>query len=251
MNLHFKNKVTIVTGAASGIGKAAAIAFAKGGAKLVLADLHEAGDTLKEIRSSGGEAITVVCDVSDETQVKAMVDSAINTYGQLDIAFNNAGIEGTSAPVHELTAEQWEKTIAVNLKSVFLCMKHEIPEMLRHGSGAIVNCSSVAGLVGFAGASAYCASKFGIIGITKATALENARTGIRVNAVCPGIIHTPMIERATGHNKEAEKGYANAEPVGRLGTPEEVANAVLWLCSDAASFVTGHAMTVDGGWVAQ
>lgn len=251
MELNFENKVVIVTGAASGIGKATAIAFAKARAKVVLADRQQADETLKQIQSVGGQAAFIKTDVSDATQIKAMVDFAISTYGQLDIAFNNAGTEGTSAPLQDLTEEQWDLVQSVNLKSVFLCMKHEIREMMHHGHGAIVNCSSVAGLVGFANASAYCASKFGIIGLTKAAALENARTGIRVNAVCPGIIHTPMIDRATGNNKEAEKGYANAEPMGRLGTAEEVANAVLWLCSESASFVTGHALTVDGGWVAQ
>lgn len=251
MDIHFENKVVIVTGAASGIGQATAILFAKSGARVMLADLTASKETMQAIKSGGGEAISAICDVSDEEQVKAMIEKTISTWGQLDIAFNNAGTEGASSPLHEMPTAQWERVQSVNLKSIFLCMKYEITEMLHHGSGAIVNCSSIAGLIGFPNASAYCASKSGIIGMTKAAALENARTGIRVNAVCPGIIHTPMIDRATGNSKEAQNGYAAAEPMGRLGTAEEVANAVLWLSSDAASFVTGHAMTVDGGWVAQ
>jgi NAD(P)-dependent dehydrogenase (short-subunit alcohol dehydrogenase family) len=169
----------------------------------------------------------------------------------LDFAFNNAGIEGTSATITECTEENWDKTIGINLKGIWGCMKYEIPEMLKHGSGAIVNCASIAGLVGYVGLPAYVASKHGIIGLTKTAALENAKLGIRVNAVCPGAIKTPMIDRLTGNKKEVEAQFAAQEPIGRLGNPNEVANAVIWLCSEAASFVTGHAMTVDGGWTAQ
>jgi NAD(P)-dependent dehydrogenase (short-subunit alcohol dehydrogenase family) len=175
----------------------------------------------------------------------------MDQFGRLDFAFNNAGIEGLSAPTHECTNENWEKTIDINLKGVWLCMKYEIPQMLKQHKGAIVNNASIAGLVGFPNIPAYVASKHGIIGLTKNAALEYAKLGIRVNAVCPGVIKTPMIDRFTGKNKEVEKQFATAEPIGRLGQPEEVAAAVTWLCSDASSFVTGHAMTVDGGWVAQ
>ena len=173
------------------------------------------------------------------------------TYGRIDYAFNNAGIEGASAPTHECTEENWERTIGVNLKGTWLCMKHEIQHMLKQGKGAIVNCASIAGLVGFQGLPVYVASKHGVVGLTKTAALEYAKSGIRVNAVCPGVIKTNMVDRITGKEKEVEKQFENMEPVGRMGQPEEVAEAVIWLCSDAASFVTGDAMAVDGGWTAQ
>ena len=180
-----------------------------------------------------------------------MAEKTIATYGRLDYAFNNAGIEGTSAPVQDCTEENWDKTIGVNLKGVWLCMKYEIPEMLKQGKGVIINTASVAGLVGFQGLPAYVASKHGIIGLTKTAALECAQLGIRVNAVCPGVIQTSMIDRLTGNKKEAIEQFTGLEPVGRFGQPEEIANAVIWLCSDEASFVTGVAMPVDGGFVAQ
>ena len=182
--------------------------------------------------------------------MKALVDKTIAVFGRLDYAFNNAGIEGATAPTHECTEENWDKTIGINLKGVWLCMKNEIPQMIKQGSGAIVNCASIAGLSGFVGLPAYTVSKHGIIGLTKTAALENAKAGIRINAVCPGVIHTAMVDRVTGKDKEVEKAYIAMEPVGRMGKPEEVAEAVMWLCSDAASFVTGHAMPVDGGWIA-
>jgi NAD(P)-dependent dehydrogenase (short-subunit alcohol dehydrogenase family) len=172
-------------------------------------------------------------------------------FGRLDYAFNNAGIEGLSAPTHQCINENWDKTIGVNLKGVWLCMKYEIPHILKQEKGAIVNNASIAGLVGFPNIPAYVASKHGVIGLTKNAALEYAKTGMRVNAVCPGVIKTPMIDRFTGKNKEVEKQFANQEPVGRMGQPEEVAEAVMWLCSDAASFITGNALPVDGGWTAQ
>jgi NAD(P)-dependent dehydrogenase (short-subunit alcohol dehydrogenase family) len=247
----FQNKVAIVTGGSFGIGKATAIAFAKEGAKVVVADIIEDDATVAAIQSAGGEAMFIPCDVSSEDSVKAMVEKTIGQYGRLDFAFNNAGVEGYSAPTHECTSENWSKTIDINLKGVWLCMKYEIPEMLKQGKGAIVNNASIAGLVGFLNITAYVASKHGVIGLTKNAALEYAKKGIRVNAVCPGVIRTPMIDRFTGKNKEVEKQFENMEPVGRLGEPEEVAAAVTWLCSDAASFVTGHSMAVDGGWVAQ
>jgi NAD(P)-dependent dehydrogenase (short-subunit alcohol dehydrogenase family) len=180
-----------------------------------------------------------------------MIDKAIVQYGRIDYAFNNAGIEGLSAPTHECTDENWEKVIAVNLKGVWLCMKYEIPQMLKQGKGAIANNASIAGLVGFQNIPAYVASKHGVIGLTKNAALEYAKLGIRVNAVCPGVIKTPMVDRFTGKSKEVEKQFESMEPVGRLGQPEEVAEAVMWLCSDSSSFVTGDALPVDGGWTAQ
>ena len=249
----FENKVALVTGGCFGIGKATAIAFAKRGAKVVIADWVEDKDqeTLKEIKALGGEALFVKCDVSKSNEVKEMVDKTIEKFGRLDYAFNNAGIEGASAPTHECTEENWDRTIAVNLKGVWLCMKYEIMQMTKLAKGAIVNNASIAGLVGFTGIPAYVASKHGVIGLTKNAALEYAKSGIRVNVVCPGVIKTPMIDRFTGKNKEVEKQFESMEPIGRLGLPEEVAEAVVWLCSDASSFITGDAIPVDGGWVAQ
>jgi NAD(P)-dependent dehydrogenase (short-subunit alcohol dehydrogenase family) len=251
METPFKNKVALVTGGAFGIGKAAAIAFARKGAKVVIADWVEDSDTLHAIEALGAEAIFIQCDVSKTDDVKAMIDQTINKFGRLDYAFNNAGIEGINGMTHECTEENWDKTIAVNLKSIWMCMKLQIPHMQQQGKGAIVNCASIAGLVGFPGLPAYVASKHGIIGLTKTAALEYAKSGIRVNAVCPGAIKTAMIDRITGNKKEVEEQFAAMEPLGRLGEPDEVAKAVIWLCSDEASFVTGHAMVVDGGWVAQ
>ncbi|WP_291096980.1 MULTISPECIES: SDR family oxidoreductase [unclassified Flavobacterium] len=251
MENEFKNKVALVTGGSSGIGRATALAFAKKGAKIVIADWKENQETMDLIENLGGESIFVKCDVSKATDIKALAEKTIATYGRLDYAFNNAGIEGTSAPVQDCTEENWDKTIGVNLKGVWLCMKYEIPEMLKQGKGVIINTASVAGLVGFQGLPAYVASKHGIIGLTKTAALECAQLGIRVNAVCPGVIQTSMIDRLTGNKKEAIEQFTGLEPVGRFGQPEEIANAVIWLCSDEASFVTGVAMPVDGGFVAQ
>jgi NAD(P)-dependent dehydrogenase (short-subunit alcohol dehydrogenase family) len=251
METPFKNKVALVTGASFGIGRATAILFAHKGAKVVLVDWQENSETLEAITAFGGEATFIKCDVSQLSEVQKMIQKTISVYGRLDFAFNNAGIEGTSATITECTEENWDKTIGINLKGIWGCMKYEIPEMLKNGNGAIVNCASIAGLVGYVGLPAYVASKHGVIGLTKTAALENAKLGIRVNAVCPGAIKTPMIDRLTNNKKEVEAQYAAQEPIGRLGNPNEVANAVIWLCSEAASFVTGHAMAVDGGWTAQ
>jgi NAD(P)-dependent dehydrogenase (short-subunit alcohol dehydrogenase family) len=247
----FDNKVAIVTGGSFGIGRAAAIAFAARGAKVVIADWVEDSETLQTILKNGGDALFIKCDVSSEADINNLVNKTIEQYGRLDFAFNNAGVEGLSAPTHECSNENWEKTIGINLKGVWLCMKYEIPHMLRQGKGSIVNNASIAGLVGFPNIPAYVASKHGVIGLTKNAALEYARLGIRVNVVCPGVIKTPMIDRFTGKDKEVEKQFANMEPIGRMGEPGEVAEAVMWLCSDAASFVTGVAFPVDGGWTAQ
>ena len=251
METPFKNKVALVTGASFGIGRATAILFAHKGAKVVLVDWQENSETLEAIKAFGGEAVFIKCDVSQLSEVQKMIQKTISVYGRLDFAFNNAGIEGTSATITECTEENWDKTIGINLKGIWGCMKYEIPEMLKNGNGAIVNCASIAGLVGYVGLPAYVASKHGVIGLTKTAALENAKLGIRVNSVCPGAIKTPMIDRLTNNKKEVEAQYAAQEPIGRLGNPNEVANAVIWLCSEAASFVTGHAMAVDGGWTAQ
>lgn len=247
----FDGKVVIITGGSFGIGRAAAIAFSKRGAKVMVADWVEDNETIDIIKGFRGEASFFKCDVSDELNVRMMVESTVRTYGRLDFAFNNAGVEGLSAPTHECTEENWNKTINVNLRGVWHCMKYEIPHMLKHGKSAIVNNASIAGLVGFPGIPAYVASKHGVIGLTKNAALEYAKSGLRVNVVCPGVIKTPMVDRFTGKKKEVEKQFENMEPIGRMGQPEEVAEAVIWLCSDSSSFVTGHSMAVDGGWIAQ
>lgn len=246
-------KVALVTGAASGIGRSTAMLFALEGAKVVVADWMEDGgeDTVQRITDAGGSAVFVKVDVSDASQVEAMVGKAVETYGGLDYACNNAGIEGLMGATAECTEANWDRTIGINLTGVWLCMKNEIPEMLKRGGGAIVNMASVAGLVGFAGLPAYCASKGGIVLLTKAAALEYAKQGIRVNAVCPGVIRTAMVDRIIHGDPAQEAAFTALEPVGRMGTPDEIAQAVIWLCSDAASFVTGDAMPVDGGFVAQ
>ena len=251
MDQIFKDKVAIVTGGSFGIGRATAVAFAERGAKVVVADYLEHDETLNTIAKIGGEAIFVKCDVSKVSDVKMMVEKTMSSFKRLDFAFNNAGIEGIQGTTTECTDENWERTIGVNLKGIWLCMKYEIPHMLQQKGGAIVNCASIAGLVGFPGLPAYVASKHGVVGLTKTAALEYAKDNVRINAVCPGVIKTPMIDRFTGKNKTAEQQFVDMEPIGRMGEPEEVAAAVIWLCSGNASFVTGDAMAVDGGWIAQ
>jgi len=217
---------------------------------VVIADWIQDDAVLKDINEVGGAAIFIRCDVSRSADVAAMVAQAFNVFERIDFAVNNAGIEGQTAFSHECTEENWNKTIDINLKGVWLCMKHEIPIMLKQGKGAIVNVASIAGLIGFPGLPAYVVSKHGMIGLTKTAALEYAKQGIRINAVCPGVIKTAMVDRITGKDKTVEKKYEDMEPVGRMGEPEEVAEAIVWLCSDAASFVTGDSMAVDGGWIA-
>jgi NAD(P)-dependent dehydrogenase (short-subunit alcohol dehydrogenase family) len=250
---HMAGSVAVVTGASAGIGRATALAFARAGTRVVVADVQrEAGEeTARLIREGGGEAVFVHTDDSLDAEAEAWVRSALETFGRLDFAFNNAGIEGQSAPAAECTRENWDRVLAINLTGVWLCMRHEIRQMLLQGGGSIVNCSSVAGLVGFAGIAAYTASKHGMVGLTRAAALDYAQQGIRVNAVCPGVIRTAMVERFTHGDPQAEAALVAREPMGRMGTPDEIAAAVLWLCSDAASFVTGQALAVDGGFVSQ
>ena len=246
-------KVAVVTGGSSGIGRATAQIFAREGAKVVVADIGVEGgaETVRLIKGSGGEATFVQTDVAQPADAEAMVKKAVEIYGRLDCAFNNAGIEGVVQPTVDYDEADWDRVISINLTGVWLCMKYELQQMLTQGSGAIVNTASIAGLVGLPGFSAYVAAKHGVNGLTKTAALEYAKSGIRVNAVCPGAIRTPMFERGARDNPGIEEQIVAAEPVGRMAEPAEVGEAVVWLCSDAASFVTGLPMAVDGGWVAQ
>jgi NAD(P)-dependent dehydrogenase (short-subunit alcohol dehydrogenase family) len=250
MEREFVGKVAIVTGAGSGIGRATAQAFAAAGARVAVNDRDDTGgpETVRMIQDAGGEAVFVKADVTAMDEVQAMVDTAVSTWGRLDIAFNNAGIEGEMSPTHLESAEAWNRVIAVNLTGVWQCMKAEIPAMLEHGGGAIVNCASVAGLVGFQGSAPYVASKHGVVGLTKTAALDYATQGIRVNAVCPGVIRTAMVDRVIAANPGMEGALMAMEPVGRLGESEEIADAVLWLASCRSNFVTGQAIAVDGGF---
>ncbi|MBM3700326.1 MAG: SDR family oxidoreductase [Actinobacteria bacterium] len=255
MKKQFHGKVAIVTGAGMGIGRATALLFAIEGAKVVVADINmdKAQETVSMIKNIDGDGLSVKTDVTKAVDVKAMVDETIMNYGRLDFACNNAGIGGVSGMTAECTEENWDNVIDVNLKGVWLCMKYEIPEMLRNNGGAIVNIASVAALVGGPGIPAYSASKGGVVQITRTAALEYAmpKGGIRVNAICPSLARTPMGERIYAAQPELEKERLKAHPMGRMVEPEEVAEAVIWLCSDKASFVTGHIMAVEGGFLSQ
>jgi NAD(P)-dependent dehydrogenase (short-subunit alcohol dehydrogenase family) len=248
-----EGKVVIITGAASGIGRATALIYAREGARVIIADVNEKGgeETLSMLNKQGHQGLFVRTDMAVETDVKTLIDRAMTAHGRLDAAFNNAGILGMQAPSADMPANEFDKIISVNLKGVYLCMKYEIPAMLKGGGGAIVNTASMAGLVGIPTLGAYCASKHGVIGLTKTAALEYAKAGIRVNCVCPGAIDTPMAASIGGGNSAMLEGLVAAEPIGRMGRPSEIGEAAVWLCSDHASFVTGHSMVVDGGLVAQ
>jgi NAD(P)-dependent dehydrogenase (short-subunit alcohol dehydrogenase family) len=250
----FTGKVAFVTGAGSGIGRTAALAFAREGASAALADVSEKDnqETARMIEEQGGRALPVRCDVSRIEDVKAALDKTAERFGRLDFAFNNAGIEPRKpAATADYDLEEWNRIIDIDLRGVFLCMKFEIPLMLKQGGGAIVNTSSGAGLIGIKGSPAYTAAKHGVIGLTRAAALDYAAQNIRVNAVCPGYIDTPMMTRFTGGTNQGRARVISEEPIGRMGRPEEIANAVLWLCSDAAGFVVGSAIVIDGGQTIQ
>ena len=240
----------IVTGGGSGIGREAAVRFGEEGANVVVVDVDVEGaeETADHVRDAGGDATVVETDVSDPEAVEAMVETAVDTYGGLDYAFNNAGIEGESEPSGEHPLGNWDQVIDVNLKGVFLAMKYEIPAMLESGGGSIVNTSSIAGLVGFPNLSPYVASKHGVIGLTKTAAVEYSGEGIRVNAISPGVIDTPMVARSQEDDPESMEATKAATPIGRLGQPNEIGDAAVWLCSDDASFVTGAALVIDGGY---
>ena len=242
-------KIALITGAASGIGRASALTFSREGANVIVSDVAVQGgeEVIRAIRNSGGEATFVRADVSKGAEVEALINRAVETHGRIDCAYNNAGIEGVSAPLHEYPEEDWDRVIEINLRGVWLCMKYEIAQMLKQGSGAIVNTSSGGGLLGSPGMSAYGVSKHGVTSLTKTAALEYGPAGIRVNAVCPGLISTPMHHRIAATDPGYEQ-KAMSTPLGRAGTSEEVAEAAVWLCSDASSYVNGINMVIDGGW---
>ncbi len=251
-NYGLEGKVALVTGGTSGIGRATAVLFAKAGVKVVVAGRREVEgeETIKLVRESGGDGLFVKTDASKAAEVETLIKKTVEKFGRFDIAFNNAGIEGVWVPIIRQSEEDWDRTININLKGVWLCLKYEVRQMLKQGGGgAIVNMSSIAGLVGAAGAGAYSASKHGVIGLTKSAALENARTGIRINAVCPAAIETAMADRLFGA-PEVHKAVLNSHPIGRFGKPMEIAEAVAWMCSDRASFMTGQCLVLDGGFLA-
>ncbi len=243
----FTGKVAFITGAASGIGRATAVAFAAEGARVAILDrtAEALRETESAVKVAGGEVLAIACDVSKPKEVEAAVAQAVEAFGRIDCAFNNAGVENKAAQLHEIDLEEWDRILNINLRGTFLCMKHEIAQMVRQGGGVVVNTSSGAGIRGVAGGASYAASKHGMIGMTTSAALDYAKQNIRVNCVLPGNIATPMMDRFTGGDLQKA---IDLEPVGRLGKPEEIAEAVLWMCSDLGGFVTGASIVVDGGW---
>lgn len=253
MNLLFENKVALVTGGGSGMGLATAQAFAAEGAAVVLADVKEnlAKAEAGKLAAAGHKAIAVRCDVSDEKDVRQMVDRTVSEFGRLDAAFNNAGINASAVETADATGAEFDRITAINLKGVWNCMKYELIQMRKQGSGAIVNNSSIGGLIGIPGRAIYHATKHGVLGLTKSAALEYAARGIRINAICPGTINTPMVQEMLAKEPDAMKEILKNQPNKRLGEPAEIASVVLWLCSPGASFVIGHALAVDGGYTVQ
>jgi NAD(P)-dependent dehydrogenase (short-subunit alcohol dehydrogenase family) len=252
MDRSFEGKVAVVTGAASGMGLVTARSFAEAGAAVALADIDEraARTAVDDLIAAGHRAIAVRCNVADEAEVAAMVDQTVEIFGRLDAAFNNAGIQSPAVETADASGAEFDRVIAVNLRGVWNCMKYELRQMRQQGSGAIVNCSSIGGLIGLPGRAVYHAAKHGVLGLTKSAALEYASRGIRINAVCPGTVDTPMVSAMLAKEADAMKEIMRDQPIGRLGRPEEIASAVLWLCSPGAGFVIGHALAVDGGFTA-
>ena len=252
MDRSFEGKVAVVTGAASGMGLVTARSFAEAGAAVALADIDEkaARTAVDDLIAAGHRAIAVRCNVADEAEVAAMVDQTVEIFGRLDAAFNNAGIQSPAVETADASGAEFDRVIAVNLRGVWNCMKYELKQMRQQGSGAIVNCSSIGGLIGLPGRAVYHAAKHGVLGLTKSAALEYASRGIRINAVCPGTVDTPMVSAMLAKEADAMKEIMRDQPIGRLGRPQEIASAVLWLCSPGAGFVIGHALTVDGGFTA-
>lgn len=250
MKEFYQDKVALVTGAGSGMGQATSLAFAQAGAKVVVVDVNNTSiqKTVAAIKAEGGEALGIRCDVADEAQAAAMVEQAVTTFGRLDAAYNNAGVQSPIAETADASGEEFDRVMGINLRGIWNCMKYELRQMRDQGSGAIVNCSSLGGLVGIADRGVYHASKHGVLGLTKSAALEYASRNIRINAVCPGIIETPMVADMIANEKEAMDELMKMVPINRLGKAEEIAAAVLWLCSPGASYVVGHALVLDGGY---
>ncbi len=252
MNISFENKVALITGAASGLGLATAKAFAESGAAVVVADWNEkaARSAADELAAHGHKTLAIACDVSDDTQVEAMVEQTVAKFGRLDAAYNNAGVQNVLAETADSPRDDYDRVMAINLRGVWSCMKFELQQMRKQGSGAIVNCSSLGGLVGGPERGTYHAAKHGVLGLTKSAALEYAARGIRINAVCPGLIWTPMADQMVACGQgEALNAMLKSVPMGRYGRAEEIADVVLWLCSQAASYVTGQSISVDGGFI--
>jgi NAD(P)-dependent dehydrogenase (short-subunit alcohol dehydrogenase family) len=248
-NYRFAGKTIFITGAGSGIGRATSLAFAAAGAKVAIVDVnpHAAAETVRQVEATGAKAVAITCDVTKSNEVKAAVDRTVSDFGSLDFAFNNAGIEQGVIPLTDVPEDLFDRLFAINVKGVYLCMKHQIPVMAERGGGVIINTSSTAGVLSIRNQGSYCATKYAVVALSKSTALEFASKNIRINALCPGITDTPMIERVSGGTEQGRSRLMGQEPVGRFARPEEMARATMWLCSDDGAFITGAAINVDGG----